>query len=152
MRILLAVDGSAPSEAAIDEIASRSWPTPSDVRVICVVRAFVPPATEFVPGAFTPQEVLQEHVKDAEQIVARAAQRLSRSGTSVDTAVRQGDPRAVIIDEAAEWNADLIVVGSHGHTGVMRLLLGSVAQHVVAHAPCSVEVVRRRRAAGAGDG
>jgi nucleotide-binding universal stress UspA family protein len=147
MRILLAVDGSAPSQDAIDEVAGRPWPTPSNLRVVSVVRPYVPPATEFVPGAFAPNEVLQEHMKDAERIAAQAADRLTRSGLSVDTAVRQGDPRTVIVDEATEWRADLIVVGSHGHTGLTRLLLGSVAQAVVAHAPCSVEVVRKRRTA-----
>ena len=147
MRILLAVDGSAPSHDAIDEVAGRPWPTPSNLRVVSVVRPYVPPATEFVPGAFTPNEILQEHMKDAERIAAQAADRLKRSGLSIDTAARQGDPRTVIVDEATEWGADLIVVGSHGHTGLTRLLLGSVAQSVVAHAPCSVEVVRKRRTA-----
>jgi nucleotide-binding universal stress UspA family protein len=145
MRILLAVDGSVPSRDAIDEVAGRSWPMPSTVRVISVVRPYVPVATEFVPGMFAPHEVLQELTKSAEQIVADAAQRVTHSGLSADTAVRQGDPRTVIVDEAAEWGSDLIVVGSHGHTGLTRFLLGSVAQAVVAHAPCSVEVVRRRR-------
>jgi nucleotide-binding universal stress UspA family protein len=84
-------------------------------------------------------------MNDAERIAAQAADRLKRSGLSIDTAVRQGDPRTVIVDEATEWRADLIVVGSHGHTGLTRLLLGSVAQAVVAHAPCSVEVARKRR-------
>jgi len=46
--------------------------------------------------------------------------------------------------QADEWGADLIVVGSHGRTGVKRWLLGSVAGAIVSHAPCSVEVVRRR--------
>ena len=46
------------------------------------------------------------------------------------------------VDEATEWPADLIVLGSHGYTGLKRWLLGSVAQSVVAHASCSVEVVR----------
>jgi nucleotide-binding universal stress UspA family protein len=140
MRILLAVDGSDPSRDAIDEVAGRPWPTPSNLRVVSVVRPFV-------PGAFAPSEVLQEHMKDAERIAAQAADRLTPSGLSVDIAVRQGDPRTVIVDEATEWRADLIVVGSHGHTGLTRLLLGSVAQAVVAHAPCSVEVVRKRRTA-----
>jgi nucleotide-binding universal stress UspA family protein len=58
--------------------------------------------------------------------------------------VRRGDPRSVILEEAKEWDADLIVVGSHGYTGIKRLLLGSVAQSVVSHAPCSVEVVRQK--------
>ncbi len=145
MRILLAVDGSAPSQDAIDEVAERSWPAPTTARVISVVRPYVPPATEFVPGALTPQDVFQQQEKDAQQIAVSAAERLTQSGLSVDTAVRQGDPQTVIVDEASEWGADLIVVGSHGHTGLTRLLLGSVAQAVVAHAPCSVEVVRRRR-------
>ncbi len=47
--------------------------------------------------------------------------------------------------EAKEWDADLIVVGSHGYMSLRRWLLGSVAQAVVAHAPCSVEVGRRKR-------
>jgi nucleotide-binding universal stress UspA family protein len=147
MRILLAVDGSVPSQDAIDEVAGRPWPTPSNLRAVSVVGPYVPPPTEFIPGAFAPHEVVQEHMKDAERIAAHAADRLTRSGLSVDTAVRHGDPRTVIVDEATEWRADLIVVGSHGHTGLTRLLLGSVAQAVVAHAPCSVEVVRKRRTA-----
>jgi nucleotide-binding universal stress UspA family protein len=145
MRILLPVDGSPPSQEAIDEVLRRPWPTPSSVRVLSVVRPYVPPATEFVPGAFAPEELLQQHQKEAEQIAAQAGGRLAQTGLSVDTAVRQGDPRTVIVDEATEWKADLIVVGSHGHTGLKRLLLGSVAQAVVAHAPCSVEVARRQR-------
>ena len=152
MRILLAVDGSSPSQDAIDEVAGRLWPTPTSVRVISVVRPYVPPAAEFVPGAFAPHELLLQHEKQAEQVVTQAAERLARDGLSVETAVCQGDPRAVIVDEADEWKADLIVVGSHGHPALSRLLLGSVAQAVVAHARCSVEVVRRRRTAGNSQG
>ena len=147
MRILLAVDGSAPSQDAIDEIEKRSWHASTTARVLSVVQPYFPPATEFVAGALVSQDVLQQQEKGARQVVANAAAQLTRAGLSVDTAVRQGDPRTVIVDEAAEWGADLIVLGSHGHTGLMRLLLGSVAQAVVAHAPCSVEVVRRRRTA-----
>ena len=111
MRILLAVDGSAPSQEAIHEVAERSGPASSVARVISVVRPYVPPATEFVPGAFTPHDVMEEHEKDARQIAARAAERLTRSGLSVDTAVRQGDPRTVIVDEA-ENGEQIFVVGS----------------------------------------
>jgi nucleotide-binding universal stress UspA family protein len=63
--------------------------------------------------------------------------------------VREGDARSAILDEADSWGADLIVVGSHGRTGLKRLVLGSVAAAVVAHAHCSVEVVRRHGAAAA---
>lgn len=146
MRILVAVDGSDPSQDAIDGVVARPWPAGSMAKVISVVRPYVPPATEFVVGAFTPKDVFQQHERGAREIADGAATRVRTSGLPVEVAIRHGDPRTEIVDEAAEWEADLVVVGSHGHTGLTRLLLGSVAQAVVAHAPCSVEVVRRRRA------
>jgi nucleotide-binding universal stress UspA family protein len=76
--------------------------------------------------------------------MSRAAASLKEKGLPVEMVVRNGDPRSVIVDEAKDWPADLIVVGSHGYSGVKRWLLGSVAQSVVSHAPCSVEVVRKR--------
>jgi nucleotide-binding universal stress UspA family protein len=53
-----------------------------------------------------------------------------------------GDPKAVILDEAGQWGADLIVVGSHGWRGIDRLMMGSVSESVAMHAHCSVEVIR----------
>jgi len=65
---------------------------------------------------------------------------------SLDGALLPGPPRTVILDEAESWDADLIVVGSHGYRAWERFLLGSVSQAVVSHAKCSVEVVRCSRA------
>jgi nucleotide-binding universal stress UspA family protein len=53
-----------------------------------------------------------------------------------------GHPKEVILDEAEKWDADLIVVGSHGYRGWQRFLLGSVSQAIASHAPCSVQIVR----------
>ena len=72
----------------------------------------------------------------------RAAQTLRAAGFKVEAAVEKGDIREKIIDAAAAWPAGLIVIGSHGRRGVQRFLLGSVAEFVVRHAPCSVQVVR----------
>ena len=58
-----------------DEVATRPWPTSSMARVISVARTYVPPATEFVPAALTPQEIWQQHEKDAQQIADTAAER-----------------------------------------------------------------------------
>jgi nucleotide-binding universal stress UspA family protein len=58
--------------------------------------------------------------------------------------VVEGNPRDAILDEAREWNADLIVVGSHGYGRLKRMMLGSVAGAVVANAPCSVHVAREK--------
>ena len=57
-----------------------------------------------------------------------------------------GPAKTVILDEAENWKADLIVVGSHGYRAWERFLLGSVSQAIVSHARCSVEVVRTREA------
>jgi nucleotide-binding universal stress UspA family protein len=85
---------------------------------------------------------LQDEKPLARELVERIAKELRGAGFKVDTAITVGDVRETIIDSAAEWHADLIVVGSHGQRGLKRLLLGSVAEFVARHAPCSVEVVR----------
>ena len=69
---------------------------------------------------------------------------LRKAGFQSTGLVRTGDARHEIIDYAAAWPADLIVIGSHGRRGLDRFLLGSVSEGVVRHAPCSVEVVRGR--------
>lgn len=145
MKILLAIDGSPPSEAAIEEVRERPWPTPSTVRILSVIQPYVPPATEIVLAGATLQEIRERQATEADQLVKQAGERITAPGRlSVETTIAEGDPRTAIVDEADEWQADLIVVGSHGRTGLKRLMLGSVAQSVVAHAHCSVEVVRHR--------
>jgi nucleotide-binding universal stress UspA family protein len=143
MKILLAIDGSAPSQAAIEEVAYRPWPGSSALCILSVIQPYVPPATEIVVASATFNEIRQRQAQEAEQLIGQASERLAASGLSIETAIREGDPRTAIVDVADQWQADLIVVGSHGRTGITRLVMGSVAQAVVAHAHCSVEVVRR---------
>jgi nucleotide-binding universal stress UspA family protein len=69
---------------------------------------------------------------------------LRSAGFATSTSVRDGDARQVILDCAAEWHADLVVLGSHGKKGFDRLMLGSVSDSVARHATCSVEIVRER--------
>jgi nucleotide-binding universal stress UspA family protein len=144
MKILLAIDGSASSQDALEEVARRPWPSPSTLLILSVIQPYTPPATEIVLASATLEEVRQRQAQDAEQLTRQARERIAASELSVEASVREGDPRTVIVDAADEWQADLIVVGSHGRTGLTRLVMGSVAQAVVAHAHCSVEVVRRR--------
>jgi nucleotide-binding universal stress UspA family protein len=87
--------------------------------------------------------------KQASNIVNGAIQTLKsklNQNIAIDGQIAPGSPRVVILDEAEDWGADLIVVGSHGYRAWERFLLGSVSQSVVSHAKCSVEVVRCRRA------
>jgi nucleotide-binding universal stress UspA family protein len=89
------------------------------------------------------EEVRKKKLERAQELVAAAADTLRAKGfETVDTAVREGDVRAEVIDAAAEWHADLIVIGSHGRKGMDRFLLGSVSEFVARHARCSVEIVR----------
>ena len=146
MKILVAVDGSSYSDAALDEVAQRPWPKPSEILVVT--------AYEF-PISATPEvwalppdyyEQLERAVREhADSIIDTAVAKLKKAvpaEVNVKGKAIPGSPKRVIADEAAEWKADLIVVGSHGYPAWERLLLGSVSQAVVSHAKCSVEVVR----------
>ena len=145
MKILLAVDDSPYSSEAVGAVADRPWPPGTTVRVLSAVENVPPPAAELWYDAGGQLErVQQELTKRAEELTSRVAQALRTSRLQAEPLVKQGDPRSVIVDEAKAWSADLIVLGSHGYTGFQRWLLGSVALSVVSHAPCSVEVVRRK--------
>ncbi|MFL6208736.1 MAG: universal stress protein [Pyrinomonadaceae bacterium] len=145
MKILLAVDGSPHSAAAAETVATRSWPAGTIVRVLSAVEDVAPPAAElWYDAGGSLERTRQELTTHAERLTAGVAETLQASGLKAETTVRYADARSAIVDEAKAWAADLIVVGSHGYTGLKRLLLGSVAQSVVSHAPCSVEVVRQK--------
>jgi nucleotide-binding universal stress UspA family protein len=101
------------------------------------------PGSSRTDGILNYRDLTDSLVKEAQELVDVTAVKLEILGLSIETRVRQGDPRREILAEAQDWAADLIIVGSHGRTGTQRWLVGSVAEHVVRHAPCSVEVVRR---------
>lgn len=143
LKILLAVDDSKYSDAAIHQLIAQTSPRAAEVRVLHVIE----PETIYPDGQTwrypIPREgVAPERRKEAEGLVVRAAQRFRDAGFSVVTAIDVGDPKLAVIDAAAEWHADLIVLGSHGRKGLDRLLLGSVSEAVARNAPCSVEIAR----------
>ena len=146
MKILLAVDGSPCSDAAIEEVARRPWPEGSSVRVLTAYELPLPPTSETwaLPVSYF-EEMNVALRKQAQNVVDDAVQKLRSKLTktiSLDGVLLPGPPRTMILDEAEGWGADLIVVGSHGYRAWERFLLGSVSQSVVSHAKCSVEVVR----------
>jgi nucleotide-binding universal stress UspA family protein len=148
MRVLVAVDGSQFSEAAINEVASRGWPAHSEIRVITAFELPLAPAPEAwaIPADYF--ERLDRAARErAEAIKDEAVIKLAGSlNPSIKIAgnILPGSPRSVILEEADRWSADLIVIGSHGYGPWQRFLLGSVSQAVVSHANCSVVVVRSR--------
>jgi nucleotide-binding universal stress UspA family protein len=136
MKVLLAIDDSKFSEAATRAIIEHMRPEPTEVCVLHVAEMPVVPYSYVGP-------VREENLKLSKELVERAGEQLGKAGYKVQTAVEEeGDPRYKIIDRAASWKADVIVLGSHGRKGLDRFLMGSVAESVVRHARCSVLVVR----------
>lgn len=145
MNILLAIDGSNFSHAAVDEVFNRPWPAGSKVMVLTVVEPFHPEYAgwhaNYVPVAMEAQKELFDASRN---LVAETADRLKEkfSVDHVISEVKEGYIKDQIIDTASHWPADLIVMGSHGRKGITKFLLGSVSEGVLAHAPCSVEIVK----------
>lgn len=149
MKILLAVDESPPSEEAVNTTGERNWEPGTVVRVLHAVEKFVPPAQELWHDAGGSPERAREQVREqARELTERVAGWLREQGLEAEAVVRDGDPRTAIVEEAKAWGADLIIVGSHGYTGLKRMLLGSVSKAVVDHAHCPVEVVREKQKEG----
>lgn len=149
MRILLAIDGSPHSDAAVEEVRRQPWPEGTAVEILTVINATAPLLIDpALAMAAAHVEQLAEHRRLAPQILDAAAAQLAArdEGLDVTTRILEGNPKDVIVDEAREWGADLIVVGSHGYGRFRRMVLGSVAGAVVANAPSSVLVVRRQQA------
>ena len=149
MKILLAVDGSVYSDAAVEEIVKRPWPPESEIKVITAVALPIMVGMVGIePWAASPEyfEQMEKAIRGAaEDVIKRAMSKLNTiddKTLKISTEIIQGSPRQVIVDEAEKWNADLIVMGSRGLGAWNRLLLGSVSSGVVHHAKCSVEIVR----------
>jgi len=146
MKILLPMDDSKYSEEALRTVLTQFEKRGAQVRVLHVIE----PVTAFVTAGFVP-EFANSHVaieedrrKQAKALVALAAQKLRKAGFKATEEIETGDAKTVIIDHAAHWDADLIVLGSHGLKGLSRFLMGSVSDAVIRHAGCSVQVVRPR--------
>jgi nucleotide-binding universal stress UspA family protein len=147
MKILLAIDGSECSQAATLAVITRFPPVRSEVRVFHADDwpNRMSTALGFAEGPTAASDILgarDERRRQGHNLVSRAEQQLQAAGFHTSTAVRDGDPRHAILDAAAEWNPDVIVVGSHGRHGLDRFLLGSVSESIVRHASCSVDIVR----------
>ena len=143
MKILLAVDGSPPSEAAVDELCSRPWPDGTEVRVVTATVS-LPPSFPVAPKGVIDGFAERERVQAAAlvaQTQARIRERADELATS--TGLLEGPPARAIVEEAERWGADLIVLGSQGLGAIKRFFLGSVSHAAALYAPCSVRIVRR---------
>ena len=146
MKILLAVDGSPYSDAAIEEIIKRPWPPQSEVKIITAFETPILIGVGLEPWPANYYEELQKTAREAAKTVMDNAigklNEVSDKTLKISHEIIGGPPNQVIVEEAESWGADLIVMGSRGLGVWNRLLLGSVSSAVVHHAKCSVEIVR----------
>lgn len=159
MKILIAYDGSDCAEAALDDLQHAGLPEDVEASVMSVTEVWLPapPPSSFevvelaravhVPSDMT--RVYSQHSPAAQAAQALADRAASRLRTNfprwrVSTQIAVGSPRRELVHEADRSRPDLIVLGSHGHSMLGRLVLGSVSQGVLTDARCSVRIARGR--------
>lgn len=145
MKILIAYDGSRPSESAITQVLERPWPAGTAVRLVMVIEwpLLMLPADGLEVADPLTDQVRDVQRKDAHERLERARKRFeSRPDLAVDWELREGSAKHALLDAIEDWKADLVFVGSHGKTAMSRFILGSVSHALVTHAACSVEIVK----------
>lgn len=150
MKILLATDGTKCSDEAVNVLAHLSFTENDSLKIISVIDMALPISIDIYGGFLPPNIEFEKAVKEnADKILMETSEKiksfLTISSNQISTEVLFGSPESRIVETAEEMKADMIVVGSHGYNSWERLLLGSVSDSVVHHAPCSVLVVRKQK-------
>ena len=134
-RILVAVDGSPFADAAVDQAISLGGICNSEIFAVGVVDLY-PEQMAVAPS------LVEKMSAEVRQHLDRAKEKIEKADIPCETIVHMGgQPHKFIVQEAKEKGIDLILMGTHGRSGLKRVLLGSVAQNVIGHAPCPVMVV-----------
>ncbi len=147
IRIIVAVDDTPQSKSGLATVMNRNFPAGTEVKLVTATGVFDYYATDMFGGVnAVPYETVAElrktAVGEAQKIQAEALEPFADSKLNVSCEVFEGDPKTVLLTEAERWQADAIVLGSRGLSGMDRFLLGSVSAAVVARAHCSVEIIR----------
>ena len=138
--ILVPIDFSRHADAVMNWAVHLAEEHASRIALLHVYH--LPVEFQQIEGAYLPADFWANVKQEAEQQLTALAERARGRGVQVVQHVREGYPATVIVDEATELGADLVVIGTHGHTGLKHLLLGSIAERVVQKAPCPVLTVR----------
>lgn len=142
MKVLLGIDDSPHSKAALQYVKKAPWP--KGVVVIAISAAapvFVGPGEAAAP--MVTEQINSGQLAYHKALAEAAALELKEAGIQAEARSPVSDPRHALLETAEKEKADLIVLGSHGRSGIAKLLIGSVASHVVTHAHCNVLVVKQ---------
>lgn len=164
MKILVGYDGSECADEAINGLGRAGLPPDADALVVSVAEVWLSPypevpenSADIAPLSHTPAAVQQMYahrdhlIADSKAHAEKARTRLNQLFPSwhVTAEAGGGSPAWEIVQKADEWQPDLIVVGSHGRSTLVRIVLGSVSQRIVTEAKCSVRVARHAAGTGA---
>ena len=139
-RILVPLDFSRQAAPVLEWALHLATEHRSSIVLLHVYH--LPVEFQQLEGAYLPADFWANVKQEAEQQLGLHAERVRAGGIEVEAQVREGYPATVIVEEAESRGADLIVLGTHGHTGIKHLLLGSIAERVVQHAHCPVLTVK----------
>jgi len=139
-RILVPIDFSDHADSIVEWAGHLAEEHDSAVILLHVYH--FPVEFQQVEGAYLPADFWSSVKEEARKTLSGYGERLREQGLRVEEIVREGYPATVIEEEVARQDADLIVIGSRGRTGVKHLLLGSIAERVVQKAPCPVLTVK----------
>ncbi len=140
--LVVATDGSRYSTAAASEAIGIAKRNNSKLTVISVVPAELAMPTDVDFVVAQRERLAEKEMQTAEQNAKAVKEAAQKEGVAVQAFVMTGKPADAIIETARDKNADLIVVGSHGRTGLEKLLMGSVAERVIVLSTCAVLVVK----------
>lgn len=143
-RILFASDFSKASAKAFATAVTLAKANRATVTILHVIVPFVPFTSEDAIRGDTLEQLSIETRRWSQRQLAKLTAKAKKTGIRAVGLIVDGDPVRQIVRAARSKRADLVVVGTHGRTGLTKFFVGSVAQRVVATAPCSVVVVRGR--------
>jgi len=147
VKVLIGYDGSKSADAALADLQTAGLPAKIQAKVVTVTTPWTAVPPEGLAGSRLEREsaaIAKTSRKQAQAMAEQAAARLRKSfpGWKVTSEAVLDHPAEGLIRSAETWKADLVVLGTHGRSAFGRLLLGSVAQKVLNHAPCDVRIVR----------
>jgi nucleotide-binding universal stress UspA family protein len=139
LRLAVGIDGSPSSATAVQAITMRSWPANTHVMTVVAMDLHLAVAVPQIEVEGNKGGEIPSWIRE---MADNAIAELHRAGLTAEPALRYGDPKAVLIEEARNVDVDCIFVGARGRSSFAGLLLGSVSTAVTSRAHCSVEVVR----------
>jgi nucleotide-binding universal stress UspA family protein len=142
--VVVATDGSKYSAAAVSEAIGIAKRNGSKLTAVAVVPAEMAMPTDADFAALQRDKLADQEMQSAEKNAKAVKEAAQKEGVAAQAFVLSGKPADAIIECAKDANADLITVGSHGRTGLDKLLMGSVTERVIVLSPCAVLVVKRK--------